>query len=445
MKRSAVAAIIALFLVACGGMNASDPSKPTAAPTTSPYRFVSQTPTVLLSATSVPATDTLGPPTETPTPSSTPRPNATLKPGRGVLLTSIQMFDSQNGWGFDSQQHILRTRDGGKTWQDVTPSTGYYDSEGFFALDSAIAWATFTIGLYSNHQTAHIWSTRDGGETWTPSQEFRLDLDQNGEPYSSEFYLPQGMQFIDRQTGWFLAAVSYHMNAARSLLFHTTDGGETWSPINSRIGLPDTCVAVGFVFTDRQRGWMGGNCFIQQVVWTPIESIFAAGGWFISETSDGGNTYAERTLIPAPAELQQPEVLSAEGNCGEIRLVRIEDDVIGIEWGCSIFTPLKPDFRFFALSPDGGRTWTSWKSTGNESFLNADYGWRLLAPGELQQTIDGGSNWVTIKNVTWDDAKFEFVSEQEGWAIASVGQGRVLLHTLNGGQTWTDLHPIVGP
>jgi photosystem II stability/assembly factor-like uncharacterized protein len=119
--------------------------------------------------------------------------------------------------------------------------------------------------------------------------------------------------------------------------------------------------------------------------------------------------------------------------------------VIGIEWGCSIFTPLTPDFRYFAMSDDRGQTWTSWKSTGNEFILDAKLGWRLLSPGELQQTTDGGLNWMTIKNVTWDDAQFDFVNEQEGWAITSRGQTTAFLQTSNGGQTWAQLNPIIGP
>jgi hypothetical protein len=146
-----------------------------------------------------------------------------------------------------------------------------------------------------------------------------------------------------------------------------------------------------------------------------------------------------------PAELRQPEVLAADGNCGEIRFVSVAKNVIGIEWACSIFTPLKPDYRYFAITSDRGQTWLSWKATGNEFFLDAKLGWRLFSPGELQQTTDGGLNWDTIKIVTWDDAQFDFVNEQEGWAIVSSGRAMAFLRTDNGGRTWAELNPIVGP
>ena len=360
-------------------------------------------------------------------------------------MTSIQMMDPQNGWGFDSDYHILSTRNGGKAWQDVTPPTGHYDPAGFFALDADTAWATFTIGVYASPGTAHVWRTADGGATWTPSQEFRINVDQHGEPYPSEFYLPQRMQFIDKQTGWLLATVSYNMNSTRPLLLQTTDGGRTWQAINSRIEFPDACIGVGFVFIDAQTGWTGGNCFSQGVVSNKISFFVLPDGWAIYKTIDGGRSYEEKTFMPMPEELQQIDLLEKDGNCGEIRLQSFAEDVIGVEWGCSIFAPLKPDYRYFALSTNRGKTWASWKSTGNEFFLNAKHGWRLFAPGELQQTTDSGVTWLTIKNVTWEDAEFDFVSEQEGWAIASVRQARALLHTDNGGQTWQDLHPLIGP
>lgn len=447
MRKHVVPAIIVLFLVACDGMKASVPATLTASPTVASDSFGSQTPTMFVTSTEtpIPATATPNPLLGTPLPSPTPRVNTHLKSGSGLLLTSIQMLDLQNGWGFDSNYHVLRTRNGGKTWQDVTPPTGYYDPAGFYTLDADTAWATFTNVLYTNPTTAYVWHTEDGGETWTQSDEFRLDLDQYGEPYPYGFYLPQGMQFIDRQTGWLLVAVAYNMNSARPLFFQTNDGGQTWNTINSRIDLPDACVGVGFVFIDSQTGWVGGNCFVQGVVSNKISFFVLPDGWGVNKTLDGGHSYEQKTFLPIPAEFQELNLLEKDGDCGEIQLKPFAEHVIGIEWGCSIFTPLRPDFRYFALSGDDGKTWTSWKSTGNEFFMDAANGWRLLASAELQQTVDSGANWATIKNVTWEDAKFDFVSEQEGWAVASIGQTKALLYTTNGGKTWADLHPLIGP
>jgi photosystem II stability/assembly factor-like uncharacterized protein len=39
----------------------------------------------------------------------------------------------------------------------------------------------------------------------------------------------------------------------------------------------------------------------------------------------------------------------------------------------------------------------------------------------------------------------DFVSEQIGWGVARTGELIALVKTTNGGVTWTELTPIVGP
>ena len=83
------------------------------------------------------------PPTATPTTveataTSLPR----LEGGTPVTLDSLHMIDLNIGWGIERGGHIIRTRDRGGTWQDVTPPQGLYNDAGFFALDADTAWAT---------------------------------------------------------------------------------------------------------------------------------------------------------------------------------------------------------------------------------------------------------------------------------------------------------------
>jgi len=68
-------------------------------------------------------------PTGTFTPSPEPIPR--LAPGQPISITSMNMFGSTTGWGFESSGHILHTLDGGRTWSDVTPpqSSGTFYAE----------------------------------------------------------------------------------------------------------------------------------------------------------------------------------------------------------------------------------------------------------------------------------------------------------------------------
>jgi photosystem II stability/assembly factor-like uncharacterized protein len=371
------------------------------------------------------------------------RVNLPLKTGQSVDLTSIEMFDPQYGWGFDSEDHILRTRDGGMSWQAVTPPTGNYTRAGFFALDADTAWATFSLGMYSYPKTAYVWHTEDGGKTWKPSQPFRLDRDVDGNDNSSDYFHPLMLQFIDPQTGWLLVDVFSGMNSTRPLLFQTNDGGENWLLVNDHYHDLTYAVGAGFAFIDDQNGWYGQNNIPIKMGMHRIDTIISDGGWKLLKTQDGGRSFPNFTLLPLPSELQQTGLAGKDVDCGETRLLTIAPVVIGVEWDCVVDPPTL--YRFFALSADSGETWNSWLASGNEFFLDGAHGWRLLSPGGLQQTNDGGLHWVTIKTVTWTNAQFDFISEQKGWAIASNDETLALLHTPDGGATWTEIKPLIAP
>jgi photosystem II stability/assembly factor-like uncharacterized protein len=445
--------ILAFVVTACNAIPSPNspadagPAIPeiTQTPSLDPFLYPSNTPTVFSEATQtpIPITETARPWTSTPIPSSTVRANLPLKPGGRVDITSIQMIEPQNGWTFDSDFHILRTRDGGMTWQAVTPPTGYYTRAGFFALDADTAWATFSLWLYSNPKTAHVWRTDDGGETWRPSQQFRLDIDVDGNDNPSDYYQPSMMQFIDPQTGWLLVDVYSGMHSTRPLLFHTANGGENWITINDHYHGLSGALGIGFSFLDNQTGWYGQNSIPIKMGMHRIDQIVSDGGWKLLKTNDGGRSFTDFTLLPLPTELQQPELAGKAADCGETRMLTIAAQVLGVEWDC-VIDPLTR-YGFFALSADGGESWNSWTASGNESFLDGKHGWRLLSPGELQQTNDGGLNWVTIKSVAWTNAQFDLISEQEAWAIASNGETTALVHTVDGGYTWAEIKPVIAP
>jgi photosystem II stability/assembly factor-like uncharacterized protein len=63
----------------------------------------------------------------------------------------------------------------------------------------------------------------------------------------------------------------------------------------------------------------------------------------------------------------------------------------------------------------------------------------------LYTTSDGGQTWKFILQVSWN-GQFSFVSMQLGWAHVFNDQGETaLVKTVNGGLTWSMLHPLVAP
>jgi photosystem II stability/assembly factor-like uncharacterized protein len=172
--------------------------------------------------------------------------------------------------------------------------------------------------------------------------------------------------------------------------------------------------------------------------------MFGEGGWKIRKTTDGGNSFADSTLIPTPPDLQELAATNPEMDCGERRVIAFTSNVLGIEWECRSYETYQ-DYKYFSLSTDAGVTWSTWPPSGNEHFINATHGWRLLTPGQLQRTTDGGLTWATIKTVSWENARFEFINSLEGWGIVSSGTENALVHTTDGGRSWTEIKPIIGP
>jgi photosystem II stability/assembly factor-like uncharacterized protein len=77
-------------------------------------------------------------------------------------------------------------------------------------------------------------------------------------------------------------------------------------------------------------------------------------------------------------------------------------------------------------------------------FFDSNHGY--LLGQKMYRTIDGGLTWTSITTVAWDHAQFDLISEQVGWAIVSIGDlPSALVKTSNGGKTWQEIKPIVGP
>ena len=131
---------------------------------------------------------------------------------------------------------------------------------------------------------------------------------------------------------------------------------------------------------------------------------------------------------------------------------RISAQAFALQWSCFLNYPGQSpvNFSYGYLTADSGQTWRSWQAAGNESFVDARTGWRLLIsdagdPNLLQQTTDGGMTWTTLRKVDWLTAQFDFINGQVGWAIVSDGANSALFHTVDGGTNWTEIKPVSAP
>jgi photosystem II stability/assembly factor-like uncharacterized protein len=404
----------------------------------------------------LPAPTTVLLPTRSPTglPAMALPTLAPLQTNKTPVLTFLRMIDGTLGWAGEMGGHLLRTSTDGQFWQDVTPPYGSFPSGGgFFAQDANTAWVTPTVPDCSNQvdcpdrpTIAVVWHTADGGQSWKSSQLFAIDRDRDGKSVPVTSYLPIEMQFVDSSNAWLLVEVNSGINSEQPLLFHTTDEGATWTIVNDHSHDLRGCAVSGFAFTGPTTGWVGQNCLGPMPAQSTIADILAAGGWHLSKTTDAGLSWNEYSLLPVPDDLKRPELAGQSADCGETSVRPITAQTIGVDLSCQIYTDPQQDLNYYYLSSDNGQTWDSWLATGNESFVNATTGWRLLDPGggqlkQFQRTTDAGASWATISKVAWPQAELDFIDGKTGWAVVGTGADQAFVRTMDGGKTWAKIEP----
>jgi len=291
--------------------------------------------------------------------------------------------------------------------------------------------------------------------------------------------LPQGntlsnVMFVDQQTVW---------ASSDATILKSTDGGLTWSVINTR----PRVYGQAMFFLDANTGWVGG-----QEMKVPYDgkllrttdggrtwelqvsnpygdflTIFfvnrrhgwAAGqGARIYHTSDGGEhwTLQANLSIQAVNALWFIDSLHGWGACNTLRRIRttnggntwlidtvsnyILEDIMFVDslhgWQCGD--------RSISATTDGGRTWHVQFDTLTNSFrwldifmVDTSYGWVVSSRwGLILATTNGGATWHYQTNPTRNGLEsIAFTSRTHGIAVGWQG---TILTTTNSGETWTN-------
>lgn len=249
------------------------------------------------------------------------------KSGTEASLRGVSVVDENTAWASGSQGTVLRTVDGGKSWQAVSVPgmnrTDFRDIEAFGAGTAVI------LGI---GRPAKIFRTEDGGAHW-------------GEVYSNDVpgIFLDALAFADKNTGW---AVGDPIDG-RFVLLRTEDGGRSWRT------LPPA---------RRPAALEGEGCFAASgaclVARGPSEALICTGGPAarLLRTSDGGASWTAAAL---PLLGGQPS-LGAFG-------IAFRDGGGGLAVG--------GDYRAesaakgnAAISSDGGVTWTPVQSRPPSGF-----------------------------------------------------------------------------
>lgn len=427
-RRSAVLLLLAAGLSACALLNPS--STPTIAPTFPP-------PQTAFLPTATPPPEPPGPAQVAPiTPTlAAGLPIARLSAGTPFTLQQISMLNAADGWAIGGTNgagdHVLRTRDGGLTWRDVTPPQPEGKMQtalGYFGYVEA-AWVVYSPPTDApSGQPASLWRTLDGGEQWSLSQPLAVE-DLNN-------FSAAQLQFIDLQSGWLLAHVGVGLGHDYVALFQTSDGGITWQRILDPMsgGSEQSCLKTGLYFADASQGWLSGDCGGM------------APGVFLYHTADGGHTW-QPLLLPSP-ESAPGLFINATQACAADAPHLFGPQVGRLHVRCTDYGQQPAtNSEYVYATGDGGQHWQASPFPGGKMFfISPATGWALGA--EIYRTGDAGLSWGKISTVAWQ-AEFSFPSEQLGWAAAhSENEGLAsfaLVRSQDGGRIWAVLRPQIVP
>jgi photosystem II stability/assembly factor-like uncharacterized protein len=172
-----------------------------------------------------------------------------IKSGTGRALYRLHFADANNGWISGQEGLILHTVDGGQTWQRQKTGTNVY----LFSLDFVDARHGWAVG-----DKSILLETLDGGSTWTmhkivPASAKEMTAE---EAIVSQDPVLYDVQFLDAKTGWVCGEFGK--------IYHTTDGGQTWSEQEESllgqevIDILDIPTFFGIHMRDAQHGLVAG-------------------------------------------------------------------------------------------------------------------------------------------------------------------------------------------
>jgi photosystem II stability/assembly factor-like uncharacterized protein len=361
----------------------------------------------------------------------------------GYSLQSIQAMSDSIVY-FIGNYNIFKTSDGGTNWIDISPRNPRN--------------ITYEIGHFFNNQTglvtghtetqSIILRTKDGGMTWE-------------ETLVPEFEWIAAVQFIDDSTGFFSArkpgqdSYSLYKTTDRlkswSMIDHShnittfffldrdqvcaiagnsmlksTDGGNTW----------------------KEKLYLGNLKLDKLYFWNNVGLSFYRGGNIIIGLAPPGRG----TLLKSA---DQGEHWTIDKLTYDFQDVCFINQDRGFAAGGDLYMH-RPTSGYgdMFVTDDGGKTWevsfSTYQKIESCFFVNPTLGFLLSrviggSSSDIYKTTDGGKSWENILGAPVDGVDIEgldicFVNEENGWAV---GEGRnldvrgpIIIATRDGGKNW---------
>jgi photosystem II stability/assembly factor-like uncharacterized protein len=314
------------------------------------------------------------------TPGLTWQPTTT---GTDARLRGLSAVSRHVAWASGARGTVLRTVDGGRSWQQVgPPDTATLDFRDIEAFDARTAVA-LSIG---EGEASRIYRTTDGGRTW--AETFR-----NTEP--AAFY--NCVAFFDARNG----LVAGDPVAGEFRVLSTSDGGRTWTRLPGPAALDGEyqfsasgqCVTVA----GRKDAWIAtGGSSVARV----LHSADRGRTWTASETP-----------------------LASSQSAG-VFAVAFRDSRTGIAIGGDFANPTN-GADALALTRDSGRTWRE-PATAPAGYRSGvayhPFGSNVLVavgPTGSDVSVDGGIHWHQFYDGSLDTV--DCTRDGACWASGATG------------------------
>jgi photosystem II stability/assembly factor-like uncharacterized protein len=361
--------------------------------------------------------------------------------GRGAYQTrfpiaTMQLLTTDVGWALSLYNNLLSTRDGGKTWSEITPSTELFGSHRIvsaFFLNDKQGWALAFDAVFSTADAGAHWSMTALPQVKPPESGpgRRLVLRGLTRRQVQEKLLKQDRQFAASHSQW-IGQISFSdplngwLNLARDKvqqddkrwLLSTSDGGRTWreAPTDPGYGGPLRAIS-------SQECWM-----------LPYGQSDA-----LSVTRDGGKTW-DNVVPPAPKGVEPEGTRTYDLPIFKDR----EHGFLSVTY-CAAAPKATSSAVLFATD-DGGRTWKTDRMLTNLDKIGSCHvsstmvgnSWIIAKIDHLNPTltvIAAGSTFASPSDAQsgyYGSDELSFVSLSRGW----INNGRVIA-TSDGGATWS--------
>jgi photosystem II stability/assembly factor-like uncharacterized protein len=293
----------------------------------------------------------------------------------GTWAYGARFFDRLNGVAVGEAGNIVRTADGGETWQTVQPPG---TSQRLWDVEYADANTVFLAG-----ENGLISRSIDGGTTWNSIQ-------------SGGAGVTHGFDKVDGQHAW--------AGQDSGEIVYTTDGGTQW--IRASVsGFDEFGSLMAVAFANRSRGWAAGR-----------NDFFGGSVGIIARSNDGGRTWQPQFQVPdftfnglETTSARTAFAVGAYQFVGGGLVLRTRNG--GASW--QNVTPAAEGFR-------------------DVFFIDASIGW--VVGSSIWKTTNGGTNWTRVYGTGASELDaISFADPMNGWAT---GYNNLVLHTTDGGQNW---------